>query len=215
MRYLKLYSICLALFVSNNCIAQRGSSGSLFNGINDGNRNEIINGVIDGVLEVIPGIIDGSNTADDIPTLSPTECDPHFEADANLAITFCTSNECIDCYEDATYKMDFFRMQLGRLNCIYQNTKKYTDAKVAFGDGASGIHTMTALTWQRQRSIIMASFAQLQQTYDRKYVEFIEGLQAALMQFDRCENMHGTQDWYAKFGFMYYDMIKERYKRTD
>jgi hypothetical protein len=208
--------IFATMLLHKNSNAQRGAAGSLFNGITAENSTDIVNGVIDAVIDVIPGVIDGANGAADSPPLSLDECVPDFSDNNNLQVSLCAElSACEECYATAREQMNFFRMQLGRANCIYQNTKKYTESKVAFGDGASGIHAMTALAWQRERQKINASFETFKGTYDRRYLEFITGLHTALLAFDACENQYGSGNWYAKVGFIYYDMMKERYKRTD
>jgi hypothetical protein len=35
------------------------------------------------------------------------------------------------------------------------------------------------------------------------------------MEFNTCENQYGTADWFAKSGFIYFEFMKERYKRND
>jgi hypothetical protein len=173
---------------------------------------EVGTGRIDGILSVVPGLISGYNAG--FPTLDLSECNPDFSESGEISINMCPpESACNECYNSAKEKMDFFRRQLARLNCIYQNTNTFTNSAVAFGDGASTVHAMTALAWQKSRAEILANFETLKGTYDRKYIEFLEGLRAALLEFDACENQYGTGNWYAKTGFIYFDMMKERYKR--
>ena len=106
-------------------------------------------------------------------------------------------------------------MQLGRLWCIYTNTKNFNNAAIAFGDNTSGIHAVTGLSWQYARAGIVETYNHFKGTYDSKYIALIASLQRALMQISSCENAYGEPDWYQRFGFIYYEFMKERYKRID
>ncbi len=197
------------------CFTAHAQKGSVIQ--NAAEISEATNGYIDLILGTVPGIISGGNAAAEFPTLSAGECSPDFNESSNARMSYqcAPESECQNCFTDARDKMNFFRRQLARLNCIYQNTKNFTTSAVAFGDGASGIHAMTAIAWQNERAKIMASMERLKGTYDTKYIEFIQGLKAALMEFDACENKYGQGDWYQKSGFIYFEMMKERYKRND
>ncbi|RYY69625.1 MAG: hypothetical protein EOO13_08965 [Chitinophagaceae bacterium] len=172
---------------------------------------------VQGFVGAIPDIIGAANDAGDISPFSAGECSPDFNESSNARMSYqcAPDSDCQDCFSNAKDKMNFYRRQLARLNCIYQNTKNFTTSAVAFGDGASGIHAMTAIAWQRERSKIMASMERLKATYDGRYLEFLQGLKASLMEFDGCENSYGQGDWYQKSGFIYFEMMKERYKRND
>ena len=153
---------------------------------------------------------------DSFNTLSSAECSPDF-SNTNVGMeATCQENEaCYTCYESAKTKMDFFRRQLGRLNCIYTNTTTFSKNAIAFGDNTSGVHAMAGLAWQKQKSTINKSLEKLKVTYDTKYIEFIDGLKDALKEFNECELKFGSKDWFDKSGFIYFEFMKERYKRKD
>ena len=153
---------------------------------------------------------------DSFNTLSSSECSPDFSSNNVGMQGTCKENEtCYECYEKAKSKMDFFRRQLGRLNCIYTNTTGFAKNAIAFGDNTSGVHAMAGLAWQKQKTDINKSLAKLKVTYDTKYTEFISGLKDALKEFNGCELQFGSKDWFDKSGFIYFEFMKERYKRTD
>ena len=197
------------------CYSTQAQRGSVLQ--NAAEASEQANAIIDVILDAVPGIIDAGNEAADFPTLSDGECAPDFNESSNSRMSYqcAPASECQNCFSNARDRMNFFRRQLARLNCIYQNTKNFTTAAVAFGDGASGIHAMTAIALQNERRKINASFDKLKTTYDTRYIEFLQGLKTALIEFDACENQYGQGDWYQKSGFIYFDMMKERYKRND
>jgi len=178
-------------------------------------------GAVNNGFSTMSGWIDGFNDVKDLwnstASLDEGECAPDFTTSgaAQMQRT-CNSNAaCEDCYSKAVEKMDFFRRQLGRLNCIYTNTTSFSSKAISFGDAYSGFHAMSAAAWQNQKAQILKSLTQLKGTYDRKYIEFIQGLMGALMEFDACENTFGSGDWFAKSGFIYFEFMKERYKRKD
>ena len=149
--------------------------------------------------------------------LDPNACVPDLNVDAShMMPTACQNNgECQSCYTGAYRELSFIRRQLARLSCIYNNTKKFNQAAIAFGDNASGIHAVTGLSWQYARADITAAYESFKHTYDTKYEGMMGSLQKALMDISRCEGQYGSADWYARFGFIYFEMMKEKYKRTD
>lgn len=149
--------------------------------------------------------------------LDGNECVPDFSTDAQSMMPSSCGDQagCSECYQSSISRMTVVRRSLARLSCIRMNTKKFTDAAVAFGDNVSGIHAVTGLAWQTERRGIMASMENFNKSYDRKYTELIESLQTALQGISACEAQYGMPDWYQRFGFIYYEMMKEKYKRTD
>lgn len=149
-------------------------------------------------------------------TLSNGECSPDFSTSSQAMMpTGCTSPECRDCFTRANNELTFVRRQLGRLSCIYNNTKNFNNSAIAFGDNASGIHAVTGLAWQNARAEIVAEFNHFKQTYDNKYIDLIGSLERALKSIDQCERSYGQQDWYQRFGFIYLEFLKDKYRRND
>jgi hypothetical protein len=150
-------------------------------------------------------------------TLSNQECVPDFSQDLSADITVSCNGEptCENCFVKSFEKLNFYRRQLARLRCIYNNTKTYKDAAVAFGDNTSGIHAMAGIAWQKERANIMNTYKNMQKTYDTKSAEFLEGLQATLRELNTCMYIAGENNWYTKSGFIYFEFMQERYKRTD
>ncbi len=152
-----------------------------------------------------------------IQNFEPGACSPDFSASsgAMMASTCAGNPECGECYTRAVGELNFIRRQLGRLSCIYANTKNFTTSALAFGDNMSGIHAVTGAAWQSERGGIVAEFNQFKQTYDRKYTDMMGALQRALMGIGTCEAKFGLPDWYQRFGFVYFEFMKDKYKRTD
>ena len=149
--------------------------------------------------------------------LSSDECAPDFSTSSNarMASTCRGRAECQVCYSDAMRKMDFYRRQLGRMSCIFKNTTHFSHSAISFGDSYSGFHGMSGAAWQVQKAKIRQSLVTLKGTYDGKYTEFITGLDSSLKEFNGCENQFGAGDWYEKSGFIYFEFMKEKYKRNE
>lgn len=149
--------------------------------------------------------------------LDENECVPDFTTDAQgMMPTSCDEDAgCTDCYQQAIDRLTVVRKSLARMSCIYMNTKNFTQSAIAFGDNVAGIHGVTGLAWQSERKGIQASYENFKKTYDRKYTDLMSSLQTALNQINQCEAKFGVRDWYQKFGFMYFEMMKEKYKRND
>lgn len=150
-------------------------------------------------------------------TLDNGECIPDFNLPATaLMPSSCAGREgCVECYTDAKKRLKTVRKGLARMRCIYMNTKNFKDKAVSFGDNVAGLHGAMGLVWQGQRRGIEKSYAQFEATYDRKYGDFMTSLHEALLAINDCERRFGTRDWYQKFGFIFEEIIKEKYKRTN
>jgi len=149
--------------------------------------------------------------------LDNNECVPDFSTDAQAMMpSSCADQEgCTQCYESSINNLTTIRRSLARMSCIRMNTKKFTDAAISFGDNVSGIHGVMGLAWQYERRGIMESMEKFNRTYDNKYKDLMTSLQNALNGISRCEARFGMPDWYQRFGFIYFEMMKEKYKRTD
>ncbi|MEM7087131.1 MAG: hypothetical protein AAF489_13170 [Bacteroidota bacterium] len=165
--------------------------------------------------------MDAARSANDLYhsslALSNEECTPDFETSASRMMpTGCfEDNACQSCYQSAIANLNVIRRSLQRLSCIYSNTKKFNTSAVAFGDNVSGVHGALGIAWQTERKGIMDQFEAFQRTYDTKYTELMTALDRNLQSINACENEHGMQDWYQRAGFIYFELMKEKYKRID
>ncbi len=129
--------------------------------------------------------------------------------------SFCETADCGSCFTDARRELNHSRYTFERLKTIYKCTKTFTDRAIAFGDNVSGVHGVSGLAWQSERVKIQKSVKDLQKTYDDKYRELLEAQKRALMALNECEAQYGIQDWYDRFGYMYYEFTAMNYKRND
>lgn len=173
--------------------------------------------IIDNFDDARSGAKDIQDFYNNTQNLSADECAPDFSTSntARMASTCRGRAECQVCYGEAMRKMDFYRKQLGRMNCIFKNTTHFSHSAISFGDSYSGFHGMSGAAWQVQKAKIRQSLVKLKGTYDGKYTEFITGLDSSLKEFNGCENQFGAGDWYEKSGFIYFEFMKEKYKRNE
>nr|WP_293299737.1 hypothetical protein [Allomuricauda sp.] len=122
---------------------------------------------------------------------------------------------CASCFVEARQKFNERRYLFERLATIYKCTKKFTNAAIAFGDNASGVHGVAGLAWQGERIKILKSVEDLEKAYDNKYAEMLQDLADAMMELNVCEAKYGVEDWYDRFGYMYFEFMKEKYARKD
>ncbi len=177
-----------------------------------------LNAVIEAEFATIAGYADNAvNFYNESNTFSETDCSADFSVSNDVfATAACSGNEdCEDKYTAAVNKMNGARMALERMSCIYNSTKTYTNSAIAFGDQFSGMHAMSSLAWQKEKANITKTFNNLKQTYDTKYTEFIKLLKDGLIEFDRAEAMYAQPGWFQRNGFIYFEMMKARYKRND
>jgi hypothetical protein len=176
-----------------------------------------IDDALDDLNNYLSTIRDIREAYNGMQNFSPGECAPDFSTGgaAMMPSTCNGSPGCAECFGSASNELNFIRRQLGRLQCIYNNTKNFKNSAIAFGDNVSGIHGVTGLAWQNARGEIVASYEHFKQTYDRKYTDMMGSLQRALMSIDGCERRFGLTDWYQRFGFIYFEFMKDKYKRND
>jgi hypothetical protein len=125
--------------------------------------------------------------------------------------------ECAQCFFEARKKFNNMRYQFEKLATIYKCTKDFSNAAISFGDDVSGFTPsgVGGLAWQTQRRNIEKSVTELEQAYDNKYAEFLQSLADAMMELNICEAKYGVEDWYDRFGYMYFEFMKEKYQRKD
>ncbi|MBO0324136.1 hypothetical protein J0X14_17635 [Muricauda sp. CAU 1633] len=124
---------------------------------------------------------------------------------------------CASCFLEARKKFNNMRYQFEKLATIYKCTKDFSNAAISFGDDVSGFTPsgVGGLAWQTQRRNIEKSVTDLEQAYDNKYGEFLQSLADAMMELNICEAKYGVEDWYDRFGYMYFEFMKDKYQRKD
>jgi hypothetical protein len=130
--------------------------------------------------------------------------------------SFCEGDmECRACYAEARGEFERVRGVLEQLRTIYKCSKDFTNSAVAFGDNASGVHAVTGLVWQNERRKIKEAERDLEKAYDQKYGELMGKLHGSMIEISVCEAYYGEPDWYDRFGFMYFEFVQDKYKRSN
>jgi hypothetical protein len=121
---------------------------------------------------------------------------------------------CSSCFEAAQDSLNTNRFALIKLGAIGKWTDNFTKKSLAFGDSASGVHGVTGIAWAYERQKIEASYASFGTQYDAKYRELIGYLENSLRKVGQCEAKYfKSDDWYDRYGFIYYSFMADRYRR--
>lgn len=157
--------------------------------------------------------------ASDALTPGDTQFDPDYtpEGSPEIPSACAESEECNECYEKAVKDINFYRFSLDKGRGIANGTLNYAKAAIAFGDTASGSFGVGGLAWSLDaKPDVEKAVAKLRKTYQAKYTEWMDGLKTSLESLGQCEEEHfGERDWYARFGYIYYSFMSDRYKSPD
>ncbi len=133
--------------------------------------------------------------------------------------SFCDAenedDECSSCFLSAREEFNRTRYLLEELRTIYNCTKSFSGKAISFGDNVSGIHGVSGLVWQEQRRGIEKSLSDLEAAYDQKYIELINRLKESMIELGKCESQFGIEDWFDRFGYMYFEFMASAYKRSN
>lgn len=128
--------------------------------------------------------------------------------------SFCEDQEgCDKCFLAAREQFNLARYYLGRLKTIHSCTITMTDGAKAFGDSFSSA-TQSGLGWYEARQKIDESVVNLNKAYDNKYTDLMNDLANSMADMAVCEAQYGLEDWYDRFGFVYYEFMKDKYQRN-
>ena len=224
----KVYKLLIAsivfcnLHITVNAQETNQMSEAEIEGLREGTNNLDLGqkGALE-LLEHFENVLKAVNSAgelyDAMTALDKNECVPDLTTDASAMMPSGCDEEgaCNACYEKAVTSLNHVRKNLARMSCLRINTKTYVESAIAFGDDVSGIHGAMGIAWHNERKGINEVYEKFKKTYDTKYIEMMQSLEAGLKEINRCEAQFGMKDWYQKVGFIYFEMMKERYKRTD
>ncbi|NJB37878.1 hypothetical protein [Croceivirga sp. JEA036] len=119
--------------------------------------------------------------------------------------------EGCECLKKAYKELHKRRYSLEKLSKIGKYNKKVTDFGLSFGDNFSSSSGVGSLAWKNKRIKIMKSMKKFDQSYKDKHEQITKLLYKNLMEINKCERMLGEDNWYNKYGFIYYEFMKTRY----
>jgi len=127
------------------------------------------------------------------------------------------SEECNACYQEAVDDINFYRFSFDKGYRITHSTLQYAKTRIAFGDTASAAMDVGGLAWSLDaKPDIEKAMNKIRATYKGKYDEWLAGLEVSLKDLGECEAEHfGERDWYARFGYIYYSFMADRYKSPE
>ena len=124
------------------------------------------------------------------------------------------SDACGECYTKAQTDINLMRFNLEKLRATCQGGKDAADYAMKFGDDVSSIHGGLGIAWQAQKLGIMKSVAHLKAACAAKYDGMMSGTEKAVREMDRCEAQYfNNPDWRNRYGFIYDQFLRERYKQ--
>ncbi|HSM37597.1 MAG TPA: hypothetical protein VK837_14440 [Longimicrobiales bacterium] len=119
---------------------------------------------------------------------------------------------CARCYGDAQAELENLRVYFEQLRRVDRSTRRYYSAAMSVGDGIATLHMGAALAWQEEKIKIARSMQSFDASVEVKQKELLERLQDALRTIGACESEHfGVDDWYDRFGFVYYNFFALKY----
>ena len=129
----------------------------------------------------------------------------------------CAENAaCNECFERAYADVNFVRNTLERLRTLSKLTIEYIQKSESFGDSMAGMTGIAALQWQVSKRDIEKERRNFNNTTREKYNQLIEAMRRNLQKVADCEQQHfNNPDWYNRYGFMYFNFIKEAYRPAD
>ncbi len=175
-------------------------------------------GTFAGAVNTMMSIHDAaSDLAGALNVLDQGECSPDFSQPASALIPSSCGEAvgCNECYDRALEGFNADRQTLARMQCLFMNTKNFTDKAIAFGNSMASLPGGVGLGWIPAKKNIDAAYTNIKATYDRKSRELLASLQRNMMKIDQCENQFGVADWYQRFGYMYFEFMQLKYKRPE
>jgi hypothetical protein len=126
------------------------------------------------------------------------------------------SPECGDCFRKANKDLMEARSLLEEQYVIYKQAEAHAGRIIELGDAAAGLSPYAKLLWDYEKH--GPNIAKLQQEfygkYDANLEKLLHNLNEALVEQGACErNAFGDQDWYNRYGWLYYNFMRDRYTR--
>jgi hypothetical protein len=123
---------------------------------------------------------------------------------------------CQSCFRQATKALLEARDLLETQYVIYKQTEMAAGRILELGDAAAGMSSIAKFVWDQEKHGTAVSKAQekLYATYDANLEKLLRNLNEALVAQGACErNAYGDQDWYNRYGWIYYSFMRDRYTR--
>jgi hypothetical protein len=124
--------------------------------------------------------------------------------------------ECRPCFKKASDDLVNARSLLETQYVIYKQTELATGRIMELADAAAGLSPYAKLAWtvQKDSGEISKAKEDFYAKYDGNLEKLLRMLNDALVAQGACErNAFGDQDWYNRYGWLYYSFMRDRYTR--
>lgn len=123
------------------------------------------------------------------------------------------ADECKVCYGDAQGKLNKTRQGLEKLRAIYFYTTKFTaNGEAIMSSAGTAGGTVAAMGAQAEIQKVDASLSDFKAAARSKRDELLEHAKANLKAISACEKtFYKNDDWYNRYGFMYYQFLISQY----
>ena len=124
--------------------------------------------------------------------------------------------ECGPCFRKANKDLMDARSLLETQYVIYKQTELAAGRIIELGDAAAGMSSIAKFVWDQEKHGGSVSKAQeeLYAKYDSNLEKLLRNLHDALIAQSACErNAFNDQDWYNRYGWIYYTFMRDRYTR--
>jgi hypothetical protein len=124
--------------------------------------------------------------------------------------------ECGPCFKKANKDLMEARSLLETQYVIYKQTELATGRIIELGDAAAGMSSIAKFVWDQEKhgTTVTAAQEKFYGQYDSNLEKLLRNVNDALIAQAGCErNAFGDQDWYNRYGWLYYSFLRDRYTR--
>lgn len=122
---------------------------------------------------------------------------------------------CEECFFRAYEQLARSRVLLLRAQALFTATHRFATSSQAHGDNLAPMSKEAALYWMAQKQRIAVSLTQFDAVYDKKIEAMLAVVERTLRELGVCEkNFYDTLDWYQRYGFIYFEFLQSRYRRS-
>lgn len=125
----------------------------------------------------------------------------------------CVDNPaCRACSNEVNARLSGRLANYEIMRVIYQTTVAYNAKMIDVGNSMSGWHQLEQASWFQAKLKIVQAEQELTVAYKDKLEQFNADLMNILQGFGRCEEQYGMEDWFNRYGLLYYNNLIASYR---
>lgn len=125
-------------------------------------------------------------------------------------------SRCGPCLRKAHANLDDVRRKLENNRIVLAHYKRYMQKIFDAAKALGGLHGMLGVAAIKEQTEWNELIRETESRYDTRYMILMIELEEALRQVESCEAVYlNDPGWYDRFGFVYYEFMAARYRRTD